>query len=317
MRGVILDAASLGEDVDLAPVLSLAGDWACHASTPATDVAARIRDAEVVLSNKVPLTAASLAVAPRLRLVVVMATGTNNVDLAAATQQGIAVCNARAYATASVAQHTMLLLLALARSLLPAERSARDGTWSRSPSFCVLGHPMLELGDRRLGIVGYGELGREVARLARAFGMQVALAALPGRRYADVQDYARMPLAQMLPWADVISLHCPLTLETRGMIGAAQLGLLPAGGLLVNTARGGIVDEAALAAALDSGRLEGAALDVFEREPVLVPGIASHPRVLATPHLAGHTVESHRARARNLVEALDELVARLVPEGCR
>ncbi len=312
MRGVILDAASLGEDVDLAPVLSLAGDWACHASTPATDVAARIRDAEVVLSNKVPLTAASLAVAPRLRLVVVMATGTNNVDLAAATQQGIAVCNARAYATASVAQHTMLLLLALARSLLSAERSARDGTWSRSPFFCVLGHPTLELGNRRLGIVGHGELGREVARLARAFGMRVALAALPGRRYADAEDCPRMPLEDLLPWADVISLHCPLTATTRGLIGAPELARMRPDALLINTARGGIVDEHALLDALRAGRLGGAALDTLECEPppadspLLNAGL---PNLIITPHVAWASREARQRLVDQLGEILREFRA--------
>jgi len=307
MRSVILDAASLGEDVDLGPVLSLPGPWVCHEATPAAEVAPRIRDAEVVLSNKVPLAADSLAGARRLRLVVVMATGTNNVDLAAATRHGIAVCNARGYATASVAQHTMLLLLALARSLLPAERSARDGTWSRSPFFCVPGHPTLELGGRRIGIVGYGELGREVARLARAFGMQVALAALPGRRYADAQDHARMPLAQMLPWADVISLHCPLTPATRGLIGAPELARMRATALLINTARGGIVDEHALLDALRAGRLGGAALDTLECEPPRADSPllnAGLPNLIITPHVAW---ASREARQR-LVEQVGEIL---------
>ncbi len=309
MRSVILDAASLGEDVDLGPVLSLPGPWECHEATPAAEVAPRIRDAEVVLSNKVPLAADSLAGARRLRLVVVMATGTNNVDLAAATRHGIAVCNARGYATASVAQHTMLLLLALARSLLPAERSARDGTWSRSPFFCAPGHPTLELGGRRIGIVGYGELGREVARLARAFGMQVALAALPGRRYADAQDHARMPLAQMLPWADVISLHCPLTPMTRGLIGAPELARMRATALLINTARGGIVDEHALLDALRAGRLGGAALDTLECEPPRADSPllnAGLPNLIITPHVAWASREARQRLVGQVGEILRE-----------
>jgi len=263
----------------------------------------------VVLSNKVPLAADSLAGARRLRLVVVMATGTNNVDLAAATRHGIAVCNARGYATASVAQHTMLLLLALARSLLPAERSARDGTWSRSPFFCVPGHPTLELGGRRIGIVGYGELGREVARLARAFGMQVALAALPGRRYADAQDHARMPLAQMLPWADVISLHCPLTPMTRGLIGAPELARMRATALLINTARGGIVDEHALLDALRAGRLGGAALDTLECEPPRADSPllnAGLPNLIITPHVAWASREARQRLVGQVGEILRE-----------
>jgi len=312
MRGVILDAASLGGDVDLAPVLSLALEWACHETTGAAEVAARIRGAEVVLSNKVPLTAQTLAAAPRLRLVVVMATGTNNVDIAAATQQGIAVCNARAYATASVAQHTMLLLLALARSLLPSERSARDGTWSRSPFFCVLGHPAIELGNRRLGIVGHGELGREVARLARAFGMQVALAALPGRRYADAEDCPRMPLEDLLPWADAISLHCPLTATTRGLIGAPELARMRPTALLINTARGGIVDELALLEALRAGRLGGAALDTLECEPPPAESPllnARLPNLIITPHVAWASREARQRLVDQIGEILREFRA--------
>jgi phosphoglycerate dehydrogenase-like enzyme len=139
---------------------------------------------------------------------------------------------------------------------------------------------------------------------------------IPERNFRDVGAERIASLEELLPRCDALSLHCPLTTETRGMIGAAQLARLPEAALLINTARGGIVDETALAAALDAEHLAGAALDVFEREPVVVPGIASHPRILATPHLAGHTVESHQARARHLVEALDELVARLA-QGAR
>ncbi|MBP6382747.1 MAG: D-2-hydroxyacid dehydrogenase [Pseudomonadales bacterium] len=312
MRGVILDAASLGEDVDLAPVLALPGEWVCHGTTPAAAVAPRIRDAEVVLSNKVPLVAGSLAAARRLRLVVVMATGTNNVDLSTATQQGVAVCNVRAYASASVAQHTMLLLLALARNLLPAERAARDGSWSRSPFFWVPGHPMIELGNRRLGIVGHGELGREVARLARAFGMQVAIAALPGRRYADAEGCPRMAFDEMLPWADVISLHCPLSATTRGLIGAPELARMRSTAILINTARGGIVDEQALLQALRAGRLGGAALDTLECEPppadspLLEAGL---PNLIVTPHVAWASREARQRLVDQLGEILREFRA--------
>ena len=311
MRGVILDAGSLGTDVDLAPVLSFPGEWLSHDATPAAQVAARLGDAEVVLVNKVPLTAQVLAGAPRLRLVVVMATGTDNVDLAAASARGVAVCNVRGYATASVAQHTMLLLLALARSLLPAERSARDGSWSRSPFFCVLGHPAVELGGRRLGIVGYGELGREVARLARAFGMEVALAALPGRRYTAA-EYPRMPLAELLPWADALSLHCPLSATTRGLIGAAELARMRPHALLINTARGGIVDEGALLEALRAGRLGGAALDTLACEPPPAASAlldAGLPNLIVTPHVAWASREARQRLVDQVGAILREFLA--------
>jgi glycerate dehydrogenase len=307
MRGVILDAASLGDDVDLGPLRAAVEDWAVYAATPEAEVAGRIHAAEVVLSNKVPLTAQALAAAPGLRLVVVMATGTNNVDLEAAARRGVVVCNVRAYATASVAQHTLLLMLALARSLGPSQRSATDGEWSRSPFFCVLRHPVMELQDRRLGIVGYGDLGREVARLARAFGMQIGLAALPGRHYAAGEDYPRMPVDELLAWADVVSLHCPLSESTRGLIDARALARMRPGALLLNTARGGIVDEAALLAALRSGRLGGAALDTLEREPPRADSPllnAGLPNLILTPHVAWASREARQRLVGQMGEIL-------------
>jgi glycerate dehydrogenase len=171
---------------------------------------------------------------------------------------------------------------------------------------------MLELGNRRLGIVGHGELGREVARLARAFGMQVALAALPGRRYEGAQEDARMPLAQMLPWADVISLHCPLTATTRGLIGAAELARMRPGALLINTARGGIVDEQALLEALRAGRLGGAALDTLECEPPLADSpllSAGLPNLIITPHVAWASREERQRLVDQVGEILREFRA--------
>ena len=250
----------------------------------------------------------------RLRAVVQGSAGLDNIDHEAALGMGVEVVAADPGNATGVAELTLLSLIALWRGL-PAHWSATArGAWPDRERL-----PDREIAGKTLGLVGLGRVGTRVSRRARACEMTVLAVDpyIPERNFRDVGAERVATLEELIPRCDALSLHCPLTLETRGMIGAAQLGLLPAGGLLVNTARGGIVDEAALAAALDAGRLAGAALDVFEHEPVLVPGIASHPRVLATPHLAGHTVESHRARARNLVEALDELVARLVPEGCR
>jgi glycerate dehydrogenase len=298
VRGVILDLASLGGDgLDLQPMLAALEQWGLHSATSPEQVAARIADADVVLSNKVVLDAAALAAAPQLRLVLVMASGTNNVDLQAAAALGIAVCNVRDYATASVAQHTMLLILALARSLPACQASVHRGDWGRSPFFCLLDHPLVELEDRCLGIVGYGASGREVARLAQAFGMRVVLAAVPGRDYAETPGLPRMELGQMLATADVISIHCPLTPQTRGLIGAAQLQLMRPDALLVNTARGGIVDEQALLAALRSGQLAGAAIDTLENEPPSADDAllnAGLPNLIITPHVAWASRESRQ-----------------------
>ena len=213
-----------------------------------------------------------------------------------------------------VAELTLLALIALWRGL-PAHWSATAG--GRWPDRERL--PDREIAGKTLGLVGLGRVGTRVSRRARACEMTVLAVDpyIPAETFPAAGALRVASLEELLPRCDALSLHCPLTDETRGMIGAAQLARLPEGALLVNTARGGIVDESALAAALDSGRLAGAALDVFEHEPVVVPGIASHPKVLATPHLAGHTVESHLARARNLAEALEALVVRLAPEGRR
>jgi len=307
LRGVILDLASLGADgLDLQPLLGALDQWQLHQSTPAEQVVARIADAEVVLSNKVVLDAGALAAAKQLRLVLVMASGTNNVDLQAAAARGIAVCNVRDYAAASVAQHTMLLMLALARSLEPYRESVRRGDWSRSSFFCLLDHPVIELQGRCLGIIGYGASGREVARLAQAFGMHVVLAALPGREYGEPGELARVDLPHMLGIADVVSIHCPLTTETRGLIGAAELQAMRPGALLINTARGGIVDEAALLDALRSGRI-AAAVDALEIEPPM-PGEAlsgsTLSNLIVTPHIAW---ASREARQR-LVDRMGEIL---------
>jgi glycerate dehydrogenase len=289
MRGVMLDMASLGpEDLDLGPLLGELGDWELHAATAPEAVAARMAGADVVLANKSRIDASALAGAPRLRLIVVMATGTNNVDLAAAAARGIVVCNARNYAADSVAEHTLMSMLALARRLGPHREAVAAGEWSRSEHFCLHHAPIMELRGSRLGIVGYGDLGRAVAALAAAFGMQIALAGLPGRRHAPA-PYPRMPFEELLAWCDVLSLHCPLEPGTRGLIGAAELARMRPGALLVNVARGGIVDEGALLEALARGHLGGAAIDTLEVEPppadALLPA-ARLPNLIVTPHIA-------------------------------
>lgn len=300
MRGVILDLDSLGQDdLDLSSLLGLPGmHWDLHGSTRPAELHGRIRDAEVVLSNKVGLDREALAVAHGLRLVVVMATGTNNIDLEAAAGRGIVVCNVRNYAVASVAEHTLGLVLALARRLPEYLAASLDGSWNRSDFFCVHRGPMLELAGRRLGIVGHGALGAAVARLGDAFGMEVTLAALPEQQHGPA-PWPRMPLPELLASADVLSLHCPLTPQTRGLIGAHELSLMKTGALLVNTARGALVGEAALLAALRGGRLGGAALDTLDTEPppvdsAVIAAARELPNLLVTPHVAWASREARQ-----------------------
>lgn len=305
MNGVFLDSDSLDRgDLDL-DRLEAAADWTFHGHTPPGAVAERIRGAEVVISNKVPLDADTIAGTDRLRLIAIAATGTNNVDLEAARARGVAVANVTGYATPSVTQHVLGLLLALTTHLVDYREAVRAGRWSESPHFCLLDYPIAELAGRTLGIAGYGELGRSVAGAAEALGMEVRVARLPGRPEAS----GRTPFHELLPELDALTLHCPLTEATRGLIGAAELQRLPDHALLINTARGGIVDEPALAAALRQGTIAGAGVDVLGQEPpppvhpLLAPDI---PNLIVTPHTAW---ASRQARQRMVEELAANLCA--------
>ncbi len=306
MQGVFLDEASLGRgDLDYGPLEAVVAQWRFHDATDPSEVAGRIADAEVVITNKVALDASNLAGAGRLRLICIAATGTDHVDLAAATRRGIAVCNVPGYATPSVVEHVFLLILALMRNLPAYQRTVAAGRWQASRQFCLLDHPIAELSGEVLGIVGYGTLGRAVARVGEAFGMQVLVAARPGAAVPP----GRLSLEELLPRVDVLSLHCPLADNTRGLIGARELARMKPGAVLVNTARGGVVDEQALAAALRSGHLGGAGVDTLSREPPppdhpLLAGDV--PRLIVTPHIAW---ASREARQRLVVEMAENIRA--------
>lgn len=308
-RAVFLDHASLDlGDLDMAPLRQAFGELVLQPSCEEADVAGLLRGAQVAISNKVNLSAETLAACPDLKLVLISATGTNNVDLAAARERGIVVANCQGYGTASVAQHTLMLLLALATRLPDYQAAIRDGAWQRAKQFCLLDFPIVELEGKTLGLLGHGELGGAVARLAEAFGMRVLLGALPGRPpRAD-----RLPLSELLPQADALTLHCPLNEQTRDLIGAAELAQMKPGALLVNTARGGLVNEQALADALRAGHLGGAALDVLSEEPprdgnpLLAPDI---PRLILTPHNAWGSREARQRIVGQLAENAEAFFA--------
>ena len=293
-KAVFLDLDSVHPpDLDLSALESAVRQWGWHGLIAAADMPAALADAEVVVSNKVWLGAQQLAMAPKLKLVCIAATGTNNIDLAAAAANGIAVCNVRAYATPSVVQHVFAMLLSLTTHLDGYRESVRRGDWSRSPFFCLFGEPIRELRGRTLGIVGYGELGKAVTGIASAFGMDVLLA----RRDASDTREGRLPLHELLPRVDVLSLHCPLTDANRNLIGADELALMKADAVLINTARGGLVDEAALLDALQNRRLGGAAVDVLEKEPPAQSSAlidAGLPNLIVTPHIAWSSRESRQ-----------------------
>lgn len=309
MRGVFLDRDALdGGDIDITPLANTLPDWVFHGRTRDTEVGERIAEADVVVSNKVMLDAAALARAPKLRLICISATGTNNVDLEAARNRGIVVCNVRNYATASVVEHVFALLLSLRRRL-PAYRDAvTAGGWQRSPQFSMLDFPIGELHGTTLGIVGYGELGRAVAQVAEAFGMRILVATRDG----GSAGRGGLPLHVLLPQVDALSLHLPLNAQTSGLIGAAELALMKSTALLINTARGGIVDEQALADALRAGRLGGAGIDVLTTEPPVAgnPLLAADiPNLIVTPHIAWASREARQRLVREVAANIQAFLA--------
>ncbi|WP_130871863.1 2-hydroxyacid dehydrogenase [Pseudomonas bubulae] len=293
-RAVFLDYTSLDlGDLDLDPLRRSFGDLQLCADTTPANVIERLQGASVAISNKALLNAQTLAACPELKLILVAATGTNNVDLEAARAQGIIVANCQGYGTPSVAQHTLGLLLALATRLVDYNKAVADGQWQQAKQFCLLDFPIVELQGKTLGLFGHGELGSAVAKLAEAFGMRVLIGQIPGRPARA----GRLTLDELLPQVDALTFHCPLTEHMRNFIGARELALLKPGAFVVNTARGGMIDEQALADALRSGHLGGAATDVLSVEPPRDGNPllgADIPRLIITPHSAWGSREARQ-----------------------
>jgi glycerate dehydrogenase len=302
MRVVILDKDSL--PVPPAPP-ACATSYAEFAWSSPEQVPARLAGAQVAIINKVLLTADTLARLPELRLIALAATGYDCVDIDYCREHGIAVCNVRGYSRHSVAEHAFAMLLTLRRNLVPYMELATNGAWQRSGQFCLYGPPLADLHGSLLGIIGAGSIGRAAAAIGQGFGMRVAYASLPGRPPGEPE---RLPLPGLLAAADVVSLHCPSNDATRGMIGARELALMKPNAILVNTARGELVDEAALAAALRAGRIAGAAFDVLAEEPplptnpLLQPGV---PNFLLTPHVAWASDAAMRTLADDVRANID------------
>ena len=293
-RGVLLDAASIdASDMNFSSVHAEVASFCVRPLTSASELPAVLRDMDVVISNKVKLERHVLQNNPQLKLICVTATGTNNVDLIAAGELGIAVCNVRGYATPSVVQHVFALILSLTTRLTEIRAAMDAGEWSRSPHFSLLHYPVHELAGKTLGIIGYGELGQAVARVAECFGMNILIAQ---NNIHDQRD-GRLPLQNLLPQVDVLSIHCPLTDATRNLIAEAELKLMKPSALLINTARGGIVNEQALLHALQNQGIAGAALDVLCVEPPPADHILlqyNQPNLIVTPHVAWASREARQ-----------------------
>lgn len=277
--------------------------------TAPAEVARRIADADIVIVNKVRLDRASIEAAPRLRLVAVAATGTDNVDIAACRERGIVVSNIRNYAVNTVPEHTFALIFALRRSICAYRDAVRAGRWQDSGQFCFFDHPIRDLAGSTLGIIGDGVLGQATAAMGRALGMRVLFSAHKGR---SGQGTLYMPFEKMLEQVDVLTLHCPLTPATKHMIGAQEFAQMCRRPLLINTARGGLVDESAVGPALAAGQIAGAAFDVVSVEPP--PNnhpfmqLIGRPDFILTPHVAWASDEAVQALADQLVDNLEAFV---------
>jgi glycerate dehydrogenase len=274
----------------------------------AQQVALRIAQAQVVIANKAPLMKPSLAQAKGLKLICVAATGTNNVDLEAAAQQGVTVCNVRDYATASVVQHVFTLMLNLSTQFVSYHQAVIAGHWQSSDQFCLLDYPIQELAGKTLGIIGYGVLGHAVARAAEAFGMKVIIADHKGVKPRS----GRSAFEEVLAQADVVTLHCPLTEATKHLIGIEELAAMKPSALLINAARGGIVDESALVQALQQQKIAGAGFDVLTEEPPVHGNVlldAKIPNLIVTPHIAWASRESRQRLIDEIVENIEAFKA--------
>lgn len=270
------------------------GEVTVYPRTAPEEAISRIGDAEIVLINKVPVTEALLDACPSIRLICVLATGYNVVDCDAARRRKIPVCNVPAYGTDAVAQFTFALLLELCNAVGLHDRAVHQGAWSACPDFCFWQTPQMELAGKTLGIIGFGRIGQAVGKIARAFGMRVLA---HNRSHcpegAAIGEY--VPLQTLLEQSDVVSLHCPLTPENAGMINAEALARMKPGAILLNTARGPLVDEQALADALRSGKLRGAAVDVLSKEPPDPANpLLTAPNCILTPHMAWAPIESRQ-----------------------
>ena len=304
MKAVFLDFGTMGAaELDPSPLAEVVPDFNAFDSTPADLVAERIEGVDFVFANKARMTKDIISNAASLRFIGLTATGVDNVDLDAAKKHGVAVCNIRAYCTQSIVEHVFAVLLNLTHSIRQYDRIVRAGAWQRADNFCMLEFPIRELSAMTIGIVGLGVLGTGVANMARQFGMSVMIAQRPGKQ--GDPDEGRHDFKDILRESDVISLHCPLTDDTRGLIGAKELELMKPNAILINTARGGLVDSAALVEALRKHTIASAAVDVLPQEPP----IDGDPlldydgdNLIITPHIAWGTVEA-RQNAINEVAA--------------
>jgi len=284
-------------------------EWIEYHETPPYEVAERVRTATIIISNKLSLDESSLAHATKLKLIAIAATGSDCVDLDYCRRRGITVCNTRGYAVHSVPEHVLMLILALRRNLLAYRQDVQDGKWQHSKQFCLLTHPLHDITASTIGIVGYGSIGKAMAQLAAAVGMNVLISEHKNTR--QIRS-GRAEFLEMLEQSDIVTLHCPLTEATRDMFGRPEFELMKRNALLINTARGALVQEAALTDALQAGLIAGAAVDALREEP---PRNGNQlldlnlPNFIITPHVAWASDEAVQALANQVIDNIEAFIA--------
>lgn len=309
MKLAFLDTDTLAPGIHLRSP-GFAHQWQQYARTLPEQVQQRLAGIDIAIVNKVKLTRETLAALPRLKLIAIAATGSDNVDLVACRELGIAVCNIRDYAKNSVPEHVLALIMALSRNLLAYHGSVQAGRWQEVEQFCYFDYPIRDLAGQTLGLIGYGTIAKDVARLATALGMKVIVAARKGQ----AADSDRVEFDEFLARADIISLHCPLNADTRHLISSREFGLMQPHALLINAGRGGLVDEQALLTALAEGQIGGAGFDVASEEPPapdhpLMQAVQQYPNFIFTPHVAWASHAAIQRLADQLIENIEAFVA--------
>ena len=284
-------------------------EWIEYPESTAQQVPERIRDATIIISNKLSLSELQLSQAPQVKLIAIAATGSDCVDLEYCRRRGITVCNVRGYAANSVPEHVLMLILALRRNLVAYRQDVREGKWQHSKQFCLLTHPLHDINGGAIGIVGYGAIGKSMARLAKAVGMKVLIS-----EHKNVRDVraGRTGFAEMLQQSDIVTLHCPLTDDTRDMFGPAEFETMKRNALLINTARGALIQEEALLDALKNGLIAGAAVDCLREEPPTKGNPLLDldlPNLIVTPHVAWASDEAVQALADQVIDNIQTFVA--------
>jgi lactate dehydrogenase-like 2-hydroxyacid dehydrogenase len=306
MEIVILDSLTFGSDIDLS-IFNQFGKTTVYKTTGSTEITDRIKKAEIIIPNKVEINAEVIKNAAKLKLVCVAATGYNNIDIASAKEHGVVVANVQNYSSESVAQHTFSLILALQNSLINNVQDTRNGRWSRSKVFTVLDYPFYELTGKKIGIIGYGSIGKQVAKIAKAFDMEVLIYKRYGKEYPESN---RVDFEILLAESDIISIHAPLSESTLNLFSTKEFKKMKSSAIIINTARGGIINEEALYHALKNHTIRAAAIDVVQNEPIEANSkLHELNNLLITPHIAWASFKSRQRLIDGIVINIKKFLA--------